>query len=1130
MRSDLAGRFPGGRGADRLRLVIRHCLLLLGLAVALVAAAQAPRGYYRFPALHGETILFTAEGDLWRVGTNGGVAQRLTSHPGVEQNAALSPDGSTVAFAAEYEGPREVYTMPVGGGLPTRHTFDGSEARVVGWTPDGSILYRTIRHSTLPNSQLMRLNPKTGVSEAVPLAQASEGVYEPEGRTLFFTRLPKQGSSTKRYQGGWIENLWRFTSGEPEAAPLATDFKGTSRNPMWWQGRVYFISDRDGIMNLWSMTPDGADLRQHTRHTGFDIQTAALQGGRIVYARAGDLHLHDLSTGTDTVLNVTLSSDLDQQREKWVKRPLDYLTSARLSPTGDRLALTARGEIFVATAEPGRLVEVPRPPGVRYRAASFFPDGRQLLALSDASGELEFWRLPANGLGPATQITTNGTVFRPGGVVSPDGRRIAWGDKNLKLWVHDLESGGSTLIAESGVDEISDFSWSPDSRWLAFVQVATNGYPQIHLHQVVEGTRVTVTSDRVDSYNPVWSPDGLWLYFLTDRHLRSLVGSPWGPRQPEPFFTETTQILAVALKAGATWPFLEVTELAGPKTESEDGAKEKKKDPETEPAKEASTSSATHTNETVSAKGKPADPTVAPVVIDLEGLATRLFEVPVPAGNFQQLSATKKHLFWLARDTGFDSKQQLRQLEITRKDPKAKTLVEDVTAYELSADGKKLLVRKGDTFYVVASDASAPAKLEDKFRLDDWTFAVIPREEWRQIFLESWRMMRDYFYDRQLHQLDWPALRDRYLPLVDRVSDRAELSEVMAEMMGELSTLHINIRFGDLRDGPDEINPAFLGARLTQDEKAGGWRVERIYESDPDYPDAVSPLRRPEVDVRVGDVITSVNGRASLLAPSFDMLLRNQTGRQVLLEVKPGGTNAVRRVVVKPVSTSREADLRYEDWEYSRRREVERLGGGQIGYLHLRAMGGDNIAEWAREFYPVFNRPGLIIDVRHNRGGNIDSWILSRLLRKAWFFWQPRVGQPTWNMQYAFRGHVVVLCNERTASDGEAFTEGFKRLGLGKVIGTRTWGGEIWLSAQRWLVDSGMASAAELGVYGPEGAWLIEGHGVDPDLVVDNPPHETFQGRDAQLEAAVKHLLELIAKDPRPVPPPPSYPDKRFPK
>jgi tricorn protease-like protein/C-terminal processing protease CtpA/Prc len=1219
---------------------MRRILLALFL-FAFAATAQTPRGYYRQPAIHGDVILFVAEGDLWRVPVAGGIAQRLTSHPGQETFPAISPDGTTLAFAAEYEGPTEIYTMPLNGGVPTRHTFDGAEGRVVGWTPDGQVLYRTTKFSTLPNSQLVRLDPKTGARRVLPLAQASEGVFAPDGKTLFFTRLPKQSSSTKRYEGGWIENLWRFTEGEPEAVPLARDFPGTSRNPMWWQDRVCFISDRDGTMNLWSMKPDGTDLKQLTKHTGFDLATASLHQGRIAYSRAGDLHVFDLASGRDTQLNVTLASDFDQQREKWIKKPLDYLTSAHLSPNGDRLALTARGQVFVAPLEAGRFVEVPRKADVRYREASFLPDGKNLLVQSDESGELEFWKLPANGLTAPTALTTNGSVFRYAGKPSPDGKRLAWGDKDWKLWIHDFETGLTTPVAEGRTDDLTDFAWSPDSRWLAYVQAAANGYPQIHLFNATDGTHATVTSDRVDSFSPAWSPDGKWLYFLSDRELRSLVGSPWGQRQPEPHFTETTKIYAIALKKELRSPFLPKDE--GNSEDAKD-TKEEKRDatepgsrrreeaevphrdlevpnskfglarphpgplprgegesapaiaespvtanahrqttPEGIEAKQslpnrataeganhpvsvfrnagpaaspspggegrgeggrsltspssfvgADTNSLKATASTsarsASTDAKTNKPPAVIVNIDLDGLATRLFEVPVTAGNYSNLEVTAKHLLWVARDTGFNAKNHLRQLEITAKVPKAKSLVEDLTSYELAGDGKKLLVRKGDNFYVIASDAGAPAKLDDKFNLDGWTFALTPREEWRQILTESWRMLRDYFYDRGMHSLDWRGVLQKYLPLVDRVSERNELNEIIAEMVGELSTLHIYVRYGDDRDGPDQIKPASLGARFARDEAAGGWRVEHLFETDPEYPDELSPLRRPGVDVRPGDVLTAVNGRPTLSVPQLDQLLRNQAGKPVLLTVKSAGTNTLRQVTVKPVSTDADAELRYDEWEFTRRRRVEELGTNQIGYVHLRAMGSENMAEWAREYYPVFNRQGLIIDVRHNRGGNIDSWILNRLLRKAWFFWQPRVGDPTWNMQQAFRGHVVVLCNERTASDGEAFAEGFRRLGLGKVIGTRTWGGEIWLSSRRWLVDSGMATAAEIGVYGPEGAWLIEGHGVDPDVVVDNLPHSTFNGRDAQLEAAVKHLQELIAKDPRPVPPAPKYPDKRFPK
>lgn len=1092
--------------------------LLLLLLLSASAREEAPRGYYRFPAIQGDTLVFTAEGDLWRVPVTGGVAQRLTTHPGTESHAAISPDGQTVAFSAEYEGPTEVYTMPLAGGLPTRHTFEGGRAQVAGWAPGGMVLYATESFSTLPNWQLATIDPNTGEKRVLPLAQASQGTFEPETRALVFTRLAKQGSSTKRYQGGWIENLWRFEEGKPEAVPLNSDYKGTSRNPMWWENRVYFASDRDGVMNLWSMKADGSDARQLTRHPDYDVKSPALHGGRIVYQHGADLRLFDITSGKDLALDIRLASDFDQQRERWVKKPLDYLTSAHLSPTGDRLVLTARGQVFVAPVEQGRFVELPRKPDVRYRNARFMPDGKTLVALSDESGEFDFWRLPANGAGAATQITTNATRFRFQGVPSPDGKRLAWSDKDRKFWMHHIETDTTTLVAESKRDSIDDFKWSPDSQWLAYVDLASNRIQQIHLYRVADGVRAIATSDRVESFSPVWSPDGKWLYFLSDRELRTLVSSPWGPRQPEPFFSETTKICALALTKGQRWPFARTDELqpAKPETEKKSAEPSKPSDLENE------------TEERIPNPVEAKDKKGILVTIELAGLERRLFEAPVPAGNYRDLVVTDKHLLWLAQDTGFKAESHLKQIEITHKEPKPKTLVEEVRSFELTADGKKLLVRKGDAFYVVPASAGAPAKIEEKVNLEGWSFSIAPREEWRQIYAESWRMMRDYFYDRAMHGVDWPGMRAKDLPLVDRVSDRAELSDVIYEMVGELATLHIAVRFGDQREAPDQVKTASLGARLVRDEAGGGWRVQHIYRADPDYPAKLAPLARPGADIGEGDVITSINGRPTLAVAHPAMLLRNQAGKQVLLEVKPRGGGALRSAIVDPFSAERESELRYDEWELTRREQVEELGGGQIGYVHLRAMGAQDIAQWARDFFPVFNRQGLIIDVRNNRGGNIDAWILSRLLRRAWFYWQPPVGEPYWNMHFAFRGHITVLCNERTASDGEAFSEGFKRLGLGSVIGTRTWGGEVWLSAQRWLVDSGMATAAETGVYGPEGTWLIEGHGVDPDIQVDNLPHATFLGKDAQLEAAVKHLQELITKDPRPVPPPPNYPDKAF--
>jgi tricorn protease len=513
--------------------------------------------------------------------------------------------------------------------------------------------------------------------------------------------------------------------------------------------------------------------------------------------------------------------------------------------------------------------------------------------------------------------------------------------------------------------------------------------------------------------------------------------------------------------------------------------------------------------------------------VELEGIEARLWEAPVPAGNYRDLAAIEKRLFWTSREPGNQRRATLNVLDIVNRDTAPKAFVEDVRTYEVSRDGKRLLVRKGNEFYVLDTGASAPASLEKKqVDLSGWAFPLDPREEWRQMFVEAWRLERDYFYDRQLHGVDWPATLRKYLPLVDRVTDRAELSDAMAQMVSELSALHTFVSGGDFRKGADAITPASLGAALSRDEPRGGWRVDRIYRADPDYPNQAAPLARPEVDVVEGEVIQQINGVETLSVPDPNLLLRNQAGKQVLLRVRAIAGDAVREVVVVPISGERFRDLRYDDWELGRRQRVEELGKGAIGYVHLRAMGSGDIAQWARDFYPVFDRQGLIIDVRHNDGGNIDSWVLEKLLRKAWFYWQPRVGRPTWNMPWAFRGHVVVLCDQNTASDGEAFSEGFRRLGLGKVIGTRTWGGEIWLSMDNTLVDNGIASAAEIGVYGPEGVWLIEGHGVDPDIVVDNLPHATYHGEDAQLQAGIEHLQKLIREKPIPVPPPPAYPRK----
>lgn len=1095
----------------------RFLVVLALLALAPALRAEETLGYYRYPALHGDTLVFAAEGDLWRVDRRGGVASRLTTHPAEESNPAISPDGRTLAFSAAYEGPTEVYTMPIDGGLPVRRTFEGAErggALVAGWTPGGEILYATTAASGLPSTQLARLDPATGRHALIPLAQASEGCYD--GGTLFFTRFAFQGSHTKRYRGGTAQSLWKF-DGKAEAAPLTADFPGTSRSPMVWQGRVYFVSDRDGTMNLWSMDEKGGDLRQHTAHRGWDVTSPDLSEGRIVYQLGADLRIFDIAAGQDAPLPIRLVSDFDQMRETWVKKPMDFLTASRLSPTGDRLVLTARGQVFVVPVKEGRIVEVTRKPGVRYREARFLPDGKSVFALSDETGEVEFWKFPANGVGEPEPLTSEGKVLRWEGEASPDGRWIAHHDKNQQLWLLDLETRKQTRLATSTspYGEFQDLSWSPDSRWLTWSVAGSNSFNRIYLYQVASGKTVPLTSDRFNSTSPAWSRDGKWIYFLSDRSLHTLVRSPWGARQPDPYLTATTGIFGVALKKDTRSPFQPPDELHPAKDDGEaDKDADKDKDKDDDKAK---------------------DPGKKPpkVEIDLDGLAGRLYEVPVPPGNYESLTAGEDRLYWLSVLPGVE--EDMASLETVPFDPEKtdpKTVLADVDGYDLSADGKKLMIRKDEDFYVLdAGDATGEDELAEKdlakARVDlaGWTFPFNPREQWQQMFREAWRLERDYFYDPKMHGVDWPAMLEKYRPLSLRVTSRSELDDLLGQMVSELSALHTFVR-SEGRKGDEDIEVASLGAALSRDETAGGWRVDHLYRSDPDLPSAAGPLQARGVRVGEGDVIESINGTPTLSVMDLGSLLRNQAGKQVLLRVKDARTRKSRDVVVMPVSPEDDADLRYGDWETSRRLAVEEKGKSEIGYVHLRAMGGEDYTSWARDFYPVFDRPGLIVDVRNNRGGNIESWILAKLLRKAWFWWQPRQGEPYPNMPYAFRGHLVVLINESTSSDGEAFAEGVRRLKLGRVIGTRTWGGEIWLTASNVLVDKGVATAAEFGVYGPEGSWMIEGHGVDPDEVVDNLPRATFDGQDAQLDAAIRYLQEKIKAEPVPVPKAPAYPDK----
>ncbi len=1072
---------------------------LLFLCFGHLCAQEAP-GYFMDPTVHGETIVFAAEGDLWRVDVTGGRATRLTTHQGIESSPKISPDGQWLAYAAAYEGPTEVYIMPMSGGLPRRLTYEPMASVPTAWKSITELAYVTSQYSTLPRLKTVLLDIDKGDKTIIPLEMAAEGSFDASGNTYFFVRPTYHNNVTKRYEGGTARQIWKYSKDQAEAERFINDYLGEDHHPTYHQERVYFVSSRDGIQNVWSMNIEGADLLQHTRQLIFDVREFSLHGDRLVYRVGADLYMHSLETGAEHKLSITLMSDYDQLREKWVDNPMRYLTHAAVSNNGENVVLTARGRVFVFPTKTGRRLRLDQNNGVRHREAIFSTDDKDIYSFSDESGEFEIVRHGSLGLNTAKALTTNGTTLRVGLTPSPDGQKLVWYDLDNVIWLLDIQSGTVRRINSSDEDLSGQIDWSPDSKYIVYGQSALNTFMQLFIYDIAGDRTIPLTTDRTNNLSPQWSADGRWIYFISDRNFTSKVGSPWGPRQPEPFWEDQMKIYHIGLQKGVTSPFAEATELTNTAKVQEDS--------------------------------------VVSVRIDEDGLIARVREVPIPAGNYKNLVVTKKALYYLRVGAGVGvyfgggaSSDEDPAVMMTSLDAKAepKVYAEKINNFTTSLNKKYILMQKGSKHYVTELGTS-PVSDISKAEVDiaNWTFPIDPREDWRQIYTDAWRMERDYFYDKGMHGVDWDAMYAKYFPLVDRVTSRHELSDVLGELIGELSVLHTSVNGGDIRRGEDNINMGLLGANFSRAQGEDGFVIDHIYRGDPDYPDELSPLDLTDVAIEKGDILTHIDGVSLTTVPHPNALLREKIGRQVRISIINSRDRTKADVVVKPISSREEANLRYNEWEYTRRLMTESYSQGEIGYVHLRAMTSSDIGQWYRDFYPQFNKGGLIVDVRHNRGGNIDSFILEKLMRQAFFYWKSRTGQPYWNMNYAFRGHLVILVDEFTASDGEAFAEGFRRLGLGKAIGVRTWGGEVWLSGVNTLTDNGIARAPMNGVYGAEGEWLIEGIGFIPDIEILNKPKETFDGRDAQLEAAILHLQELIKADPRTIPLPPEYPNKSF--
>ncbi|MCE1228016.1 MAG: peptidase S41, partial [Firmicutes bacterium] len=755
---------------------MRLPLSVLALSLCLPATAQAP--YVRFPAPKGDQVYFTSEGDLWRASQAGGRAVRLTTHAGQETRPSASPDGKWLAFTGTYEGPAEVYVMPVEGGQPRRLTFEGQGCAVLGWTTKGEVLFTTVSNvGPARRMVIATVHPSTLARTTLPLADASEACMDEGGRYLFFTRmgLHLTNDNARNYRGGAAAEIWRFDlQRRDEAVKLA--FDAPMKRPMVWKDRLVVVSDKDGCDNLWSLNFNGGEARQLTHHKEWDVRGASLADGRVAYQSGSGLRIFDLATNQDRAVALNLISDFDQRRERLVRKPLDYLDNVALSANGERVALTARGQVALVALQSLRRVEVPLPEGSRAREATLSPDGKWIYLFCDATGESQLWRFPAEGGPEGKALTSDKGVARVNLFPSPDGSLVAHTDRQGRLWLLNPATSENRLVDTNEHGGSPDLRWAPDGKSL-LIQRSASGRQmrQLVLCRVADGQKLVLTSDKYDSHSPAFSPDGRWLWFLSERAFQVGNGAPWGDRNMGPFFERRTKLYGLALQEDDRFPFLPKTELDGEEKDGKEGRDGKSEKGETKPA------------------------------IQWQGLAERLYEVPLAAGNYQELRTDGKRLYFLDREGRTSS---LKTLEIGNSGAQAEVFATDLQGFDLSANGKKVLLVKrgasGQAFYLVEAGAKAPGDLSKaEVKTGDWAFPVDPKLEWKQMFQDAWRMHRDWFFDHAMRGVDWEAVRRKYEPLVAQVSDRSELNDLLGQMVGELGALHSQTRPGEQRIAED---------------------------------------------------------------------------------------------------------------------------------------------------------------------------------------------------------------------------------------------------------------------------------------------------------------------------------------
>ncbi len=1085
--------------------------VILLLALTTLSFAPQEARVLRFPAVSADQIVFSYAGDLYTVALAGGVARKLTSHPeGYEAFARFSPDGSSIAFTGEYDGNREVYLVPAGGGVPKRLTYTPSLGRddisdrmgpnnlVMGWAHDGKrIVFRSrMAEWNDFNGQLYLASKDGGTPERIPLPRGGFCSFSPDDSKLAYNRIFREFRTWKRYRGGMADDIWVYDFASKTVENI-TNNPALDIIPMWSGDRIYFLSDRDEAkrQNLYVYDLASKATRKLTSFTEFDIKFPSLGPKHIVFENGGWIYTYDLAAEKTERVPVVIADDLVSGRGGVVK-VADRVTNYEIAPDGQRALFGARGDVFTVPAKFGNTRNLTGTPGIHERSSKWSPDGRTIAFISDRSGTDEIWLMNQDGTGEPRPLTSGGDTYKYAIRWSPDGSKILWNDKMLRLSFVDVATKAVTVAATAAAGEIVQFDWSPDSRWIAYGLPETEGPNRVYLYSLDAKKAFPVTDGWYNSNDPSFSRDGKYLFFVSDRDFNPVYSATeWNHA-----YLAMSRIYFVTLAKATPSPFRPKSDEVAVKPEKPEAA--------AKPAKGED-------------KSAP-KPEAAPVLkVDTDGLMDRVIALPVETADYGSINAVGDSVYYV-RHKNLERGISLGLYDLAELKEKD---LGPIGGYEISADGKKMLVAK-DGAYGLVDLPKGPVALEAKLDLSGLEAALDRRQEWDQIFEECGRQMKQFFYAPNMHGVDWDALRLRYKPLAAAVNHRADLTYVIGELIGELSTGHTYVGGGDLPSVP-KVKVGMLGAKFERDAKTGFYRIAKILKGQNWERGLRSPLTEVGVNVKEGEYLTAINGRPLDKMPDMYEALYNTAGRQVNLKVAAGPDGkAARDVVVVPIET--ENALYYNDWVEGNIAKVSQATGGKVGYIHIPDMGVDGLNEFVKHFYPQLRKKALIVDVRGNGGGNVSAMVIDRLVREMVMVEVARnqVGVP--DPGAAFLGPKVCLCDEFSASDGDIFPYRFKTLKLGKLIGKRTWGGVVGIRGTLPLLDGGALNKPEFAPYSPDGkGWIIEGVGVEPDIVVDNDPAREYAGLDDQLAKGIEVILEELKTKGREIPAIPPYPIKK---